>query len=159
MQNVAIAYTAASSSNNVQTPAKWSADGSTKYYWPNDPRTTIDFYAYSPATNTTNYDGPELKNDQKLHFIQGGGVSHTEDGGLILSGYKHKNMYVDFMVAAPVIGATYGDQDGSGNSNPTHAVPVSFAHQMTQVNFTVKLVDSQKRQLSCQNRKCYKQRL
>lgn len=124
-----------------QTPAKWSADGSTKYYWPNDPRTTINFYAYSPATNTTNYDGQTLTNDQKLHFIEGGGVSHTENGGLILSGYKHKNMYVDFMVAAPVKGATYGDQDGNDNSTTTSVVPVSFAHQMTQINFKVQLVD------------------
>lgn len=142
MENIAIVYTPASSSNNVQTPEKWSADGSTKYYWPNDPRTTINFYAYSPATNTTNYDGPALTNDQKLHFVQNGGVSYTDADGIKLLGYKHKNMYVDFMVADPVEGATYGDQDGSDNATTTTtAVPVSFAHQMTQVNFTVKLVD------------------
>lgn len=136
MNNVEVGYTAAANNN----PAKWSATGNTKYYWPNDPRTKINFYAYSPAlvANPT-----ATANHQKLN----GTIAHREtaDGnnpeGLSLTGYTHSNMYVDFMVATPVIGATFGDQDGNGNSNPDDAVPVSFAHQMTQVNFTVKLVD------------------
>lgn len=125
--------------NDGQTPAKWSATGETKYYWPNDPRTKINFYAYSPAlvANPT-----ATANHQKLN----GTIVHRETAdnsgpaGLSLTGYTHSNMYVDFMVATPVLNATFGDQDGDGNSGP-NAVPVSFAHQMTQVNFTVKLVD------------------
>lgn len=119
---------------------KWRANDGLTYYWPNDPRTSINFYAYSPVSKSTT-----LANHQKLHFVSDGKVSHTENGGLILSSYKHTNMYVDFMVASPVLGATYQDQDGpNGNDDPSGAgasVPVSFAHQMTQVNFTVKLVD------------------
>lgn len=136
MNNVEVSYT------DAQTSAKWSATGTTKYYWPNDPRTTINFYAYSPAY-ITGQNAPmtqNLKNHQKLSFdtnVNGYGISHSENGGFNLVGYKHDNMYVDFMVAAPVIGATFGDQDGNGNSNPDDAVPVSFSHRMTQIVFNV----------------------
>ncbi len=140
MNNVEVSYTAAS--NDGQTPAKWSATGTTKYYWPNDPRTTINFYAYSPAyiTGQNAQMTQNLKNHQKLSFdtsVNGYGISHSENGGFNLVGYKHDNMYVDFMVATPVIGATFGDQDGNGNSNPDDAVPVSFSHKMTQIVFNV----------------------
>lgn len=137
MNNVEVSYTA----------AKWSATGTTKYYWPNDPRTTINFYAYSPAYITAQ-NAPmtqNLKKHQKLSFdtsVNNYGISHSENGGFNLVGYKHDNMYVDFMVATPVTGATFADQDGSDNATTTtDAVPVSFAHKMTQVNFTVKIVD------------------
>lgn len=133
MANIEVSYTA----------AKWAASGTTKYYWPNDPRTTINFYAYSPATGTSNQKAA-VANHQKLSFVtgQGNAVTHNETDGLKLVNYDHKNMYVDFMVAAPVIGATYSDQDGEGSSTSgLTSVPVSFAHKMTQVNFTVKIAD------------------
>lgn len=140
MNNVEVSYTAAS--NDGQTPAKWSATGTTKYYWPNDPRTTINFYAYSPAYITAQNAPvtPNLKNHQKLSFdtnVNNYGISHSEDTGFNLIGYKHDNMYVDFMVADPVIGATFGDQDGRGNNTTTDVVPVSFSHKMTQIVFNV----------------------
>lgn len=136
MDNVEVSYT------DAQTSVKWSATGTTKYYWPNDPRTTINFYAYSPAYITAQ-NAPmtqNLKNHQKLSFdtsVNNYGISHSENGGFNLVGYKHDNMYVDFMVATPVIGATFADQDGSGNINPDDAVPVSFSHKMTQIVFNV----------------------
>lgn len=132
MNNVEVSYT------DAQTSAKWSATGTTKYYWPNDPRTTINFYAYSPAlvANPT-----ATANHQKLN----GTIAHREtlDGndqpGLYLTGYTHSNMYVDFMVARPVLDATYQDQDGTnGQAQNLSAVPTSFNHQMTQVVFNVK---------------------
>ena len=54
MNNVEISYTAASGEGTSVVPAKWSATGTTKYYWPNDPNTYINFYAYSPAAMTSN---------------------------------------------------------------------------------------------------------
>lgn len=134
MNNVEVSYTAPVDEN----PEKWSATGTTKYYWPNDPRTKINFYAYSPALVTT---PTATANHQKLN----GTIAHREklDGndpaGLYLTGYTHSNMYVDFMVARPVLGATYQDQDGdSGQAQSLTAVPTSFNHQMTQVVFNVK---------------------
>lgn len=135
MNNVEVSYTPA---DNTNPAAKWSATGTTKYYWPNDPRTTINFYAYSPALVAT---PTATANHQKLN----GTIAHREklDGndpaGLYLTGYTHSNMYVDFMVARPVLGATYQDQDGdSGQAQNLTAVPTSFNHQMTQVVFNVK---------------------
>lgn len=134
MDNVEVGYTAAVNNN----PEKWSATGNTKYYWPNDPRTTINFYAYSPALVTP---PTATANHQKLN----GTIAHRETAdnsgpaGLSLTGYTHSNMYVDFMVARPVKEATYQDQDGvSGQAQSLSAVPTSFNHQMTQVVFNVK---------------------
>lgn len=116
----------------------WKATNNVKYYWPNDPRSRLDFYAYSPAHVS---DGTAANAHQKLT----GDITHSEkenendtDYGLILSDYEHTNMYVDFMVATPVIGATYLDQNGAVSGTPT-SVPLDFKHEMTQINFVVKL--------------------
>lgn len=144
MDNVEVGYTDATIGENP-TPAKWSATGDIKYYWPNDPNTKLDFYAYSPAAVTS---PTAEKNHQK---ILTGTVSHTEkendndtDYGLKLTGYVHNNAYVDFMVAAPILEACYSDQDGTtGNETGLTSVPMAFGHKMTQVNFTVKIKDGE----------------
>lgn len=116
----------------------WSATGTTKYYWPNDPRTRLDFYAYSPAQ-----DGTATAAHQQLTCD----ISHSEqenpndlEYGLVLSEYVHSNMYVDFMVATPITGATYSNQTvGTGNTAKSGVVSLDFKHEMTQINFVVKL--------------------
>lgn len=115
------------------TDEKWSATGDVKYYWPNDPTTTMDFYAYSPFIgNDKTATAPDK--------VMNGTIEHTEAAGLSLSGYTHSNMYVDFMVATPVKGAKYSTPYGNQNT-PTSVtsgqVPLSFHHQMTQVIFNV----------------------
>ena len=132
--------------NNVEvscTSSTWKATGNTKYYWPNDPTTTINFYAYSPACSTANATAA-LASHQMLNCT---GLSHTETS-LNVTGYTHNEdqMYVDFMVATPVKGATYVNPDGS--INPTDGKPnvdddndgvvsMVFNHKMTQILFNV----------------------
>lgn len=141
MDNVEISYTAGSGEGTTAVPAKWSATGTTKYYWPNDPNTYINFYAYSPATMTSN--GNNDPADHKvLHFLvgTGNGVSHSETAGLTLTKYSHSNMYVDFMVAKPVLRAKYATTDPDNlTTNPEAAgtVPVVFEHKMSQILFKV----------------------
>ena len=137
MNNVEISHTDAVTGDDgsTTTPAKWAATGSTKYYWPNDPTTTLNFYAYSPALVTS---GTAAADHQKLN----GTIVHNETEstvGLTLTGYKHTNMYVDFMVATPVLGATYSNPDADANTTTDKpgTVPVKFNHQMTQIVFNV----------------------
>ena len=129
--------------NNVEIEEKtvdnnkvWKATSGISYYWPNDPDNYLNFYAYSPIH--TDVASNALKNHQKLT----GELSHTEADGLTLV-YTHDNMYRDFMVATPVFRATFVDQNGEAtDKNPKDAsVPVVFHHEMTQVNFTVKIAD------------------
>lgn len=122
--------------NNVEIfyddDTKWRANDGLTYYWPNDPRTSINFYAYSPATVTS---GSATGNHQKLTVTP----AHDETSGFTLTDYVHSNMYVDFMVGRPVLGATYADQDGTNGSVANlSSVPVSFNHEMTQIVFNVK---------------------
>lgn len=107
---VKIVYTAASEG----VSEKWAADGTTKYYWPNDSETTMNFYAYSPY-------GLEL--------------THTEAAGFTGT-YTQENMYTDFMVATPVLNANYEYQAGKTNAKAS-VVPVEFNHQLTQIVFNV----------------------
>lgn len=129
MNNVEVSYTAASGEGTEAIPAKWSATGTTKYYWPNDPTTTLNFYAYSPSDNAN------VAAHQKLN----GTIVHSETAGLSITNYGHDNMYVDFMVATPVVGATYSATDPNQlvNNETSGTVPVVFNHQMTQVLFNV----------------------
>lgn len=129
------ATTAVMSNKEVSYSAndtKWSATGDVKYYWPNDPTTTMNFYAYSPfiGNDKTATDPDKVMN---------GTIEHTEAAGLSLSGYTHSNMYVDFMVATPVKGAKYSTPNGDQNATSVTSgqVPLSFHHQMTQVIFKV----------------------
>ena len=142
MNNVEVSYTAASGEGTEAIPAKWSATGTTKYYWPNDPTTTLNFYAYSPAQPKSGNPDTEKAAHQELT----GTISHTEAAGLKLTDYVHSNMYVDFMVATPVLGATYSNPDGNDATPTTEgaegSIPVDFKHKMTQVNFTVKIADN-----------------
>lgn len=127
MNNVEVKGT----TNNAVTTWK-ATEGA--YYWPNDPRTKINFYAYSPAKPTP----PAVATASDKHQLLTGTVSHDEIGGFALTDYVHSNMYVDFMVGRPVLGATYADQDGTNGSDENlPSVPVSFNHEMTQIVFNV----------------------
>ena len=139
MNNIEISYDDNGTDADASDDA-WRATGDVKYYWPNDPRTRLDFYAYSPAQVT---DGTATEAHQKLTGV----ITHSEKEnendtqyGLVLSNYVHSNMYVDFMVATPVIGATYSTVNQEANKAGT--VPLDFKHKMTQVNFTVKIADN-----------------
>ena len=135
MNNVEIIYQSRTASDGSTTKV-WAAAGDTKYYWPNSPLTTIDFYAYSPAVVTNPNETPE--NHQKMNV-----APTCDDGdGLTLTGYEHTNMYVDFMVGTPVIGAKFSDQNGSVSGTPSQ-VPVDFHHKFAQINFTVKIADNE----------------
>ncbi|MBQ6572957.1 MAG: fimbrillin family protein, partial [Bacteroidales bacterium] len=70
-----------------------------KFYWPNDSRTTLSFYAYSPyLASEDGIASSATDNDKKINGI----ITHSENNGLKLEGYVHSNQYVDFMVADPV---------------------------------------------------------
>ncbi len=141
MPNIEISCTPGDPDANPATSDKWAATVNqtvtTKYYWPNDPQSRLDFYAYSPAKPANGYPATASDPHQQLN----GTISHSEAEGLKLTDYVHSNMYVDFMVATPVLGATFKDQDGAGSATDLTSVPLSFAHKMTQVNFTVKLLE------------------
>lgn len=125
------------------TPAVWkAAENEAVYFWPNDPRTVINFYAYSPASIAKNAAAP-------MHQQLNGAVScdvvadDNVHDGIAVTGYEHSNMYVDFMVAEPVIGATYTNPNGGTTTDDVDEddygkVPVVFAHKMTQIVFKVK---------------------
>lgn len=120
MDGVTVTYYEATTGEGA-TPAKWAAANNAKYYWPNDATTTMNFYAYSPAGLT--------------------GMTHNETDGFVIN-YTQTNAYVDFMVATPVTGATYADQNGAVTGAPA-SVPVEFNHQLTQVvfNLTANIAD------------------
>lgn len=105
-----------------------------KYYWPNDPTTSIDFYAYSPVINVNN--DVALADHQKMTVTN---FAQADNGAMSFSAYTHSNMYVDFMVATPVKGAKYSTPNGDQNATSVTSgqVPLSFHHQMTQVIFNV----------------------
>ncbi len=111
----------------------WKAS-SGKYYWPNDATTTMNFYAYSPAIYAT------APADIENHMKMNGTITAeaTDANGINITNYTHTNMYVDFMVADNVTGATYSDQNGNVTGTPDK-VPVVFKHKMTQILFNVKL--------------------
>ena len=143
MNNVEIGYTAATTGTN-STPEKWSAVGDTKYYWPNDPRTTLNFYAYSPSVNTSRAAHMTLNNAARVVVEETKDQTTGQRTGatLNMTGYVHANKYVDFMLSSPVVGATYTNTDPAGvTANVTEGdgvVPVVFHHQMTQIVFNVK---------------------
>lgn len=142
MDNVEVSFTQGDANADPATENKWAAttttDVKTRYFWPNDPSTTLNFYAYSPAKPKNGNVDSEKAPHQELT----GTISHTEDQGLKLTDYMHSNMYVDFMVATPVLEATFKDQDGSnGSASGLKSVPLTFGHKMTQVNFKVQLAD------------------
>lgn len=124
--------------NNIEISyqsSDYKATGTTKYYWPNDPRTELDFYAYSPAHGTSN--GTQNLESDKV--LSSGTIAHSRTLGLSLTNYVHTNPYVDFMVATPVKDATYTNQVvGVGNEAKNGCVALSFHHQMTQVVFDIK---------------------
>lgn len=97
----------------------WKATGETKYYWPNSADTKLNFYAYSPAN--LGFSHSEAK-----------GFYSPEGVPFVLADNK-----TDFMVATPVEGATYGDQNGNATEVVTTGVPMVFNHQLTQVVFKV----------------------
>ena len=135
MSNVEVSQQTRTNGNNQVDV--WAATGNVKYYWPNDPTTTLNFYAYSPAAQTGNA-STSLVAHQTFATGDGNGVSHDETDGFKLTNYTHTNMYVDFMVATPVLGATYSEPDANGdNQDSDGTVPMLFNHQMTQILFKV----------------------
>jgi hypothetical protein len=150
MDNVEIGYTPESGTGENLTPAKWGATGNIKYYWPNDPKTSLNFYAFSPyiqrpdVAATTEVDeesAPATKADIPHQVMTVTSLSHNETDGLVFTGYEHSNMYVDFMVATPVLGATYTNQGGVAYQGE-EKVPVVFNHEMTQIIFNVKTAET-----------------
>ena len=142
MPNVEIGYTAATTGANP-TPAKWSAVGDTKYYWPNDPRTTLNFYAYSPSVNSSCAEHMTLNSGASVKVEETKDNNGARTGATLnMTGYVHANKYVDFMLSSPVVGATYTNTNPAGvTANVTEGdgvVPVVFHHQMTQIVFNVK---------------------
>ena len=103
------------------------------YYWPNNPETTLSFYAYSPYIGVG---ATATANDKKMTVT---GFNHDVTTGFRFTGYTHADTGVDFMIATPVTGATFDDQNGDAtDKNPKDAsVPVDFNHMMTQVKFNV----------------------
>jgi hypothetical protein len=87
------------------------------YYWPNDASTRLDFYAYSPVMATAD-------------------ITHDVTKGFQTT-YTQSDMYVDFMVATPVVGAYYDNQDGGDETVKGTVVPMAFNHQLTQIVFEV----------------------
>ena len=128
MPNVEISD--ATPNDNAPTWKATAAHGS--FYWPNDSRTTMNFYVYSPYLNSdannTNKNSTSQGEDKHIN----GTISHSEGTGFSLSGYRHDNMYVDFMVGSPVYDAKYNVIASNGT------VPVVFNHQLTQLVFKVK---------------------
>lgn len=94
----------------------WKAKTGT-YYWPNDASTRLDFYAYSPV----------MADDAITHDVTKG----------FQTTYTQSDMYVDFMVATPVVGAYYDNQDGGDETVKGTVVPMAFNHQLTQIVFEV----------------------
>lgn len=119
----------------------WKATDGFTYYWPNDPETTINFYAYSPVLNTaSNQKNQAGEVSLASHLVmEANDFEHSEDDGLSFTGYIHSNPYVDFMEATPIEGATFSNPDGeaTGTSLINGQVPLTFNHKMTQVVFNV----------------------
>ena len=142
MEDVMIKHYAGTeaSGETSATPAVWKAAQGV-YFWPNDPRTVINFYAYSPASKDKNSTAPR---HQQLNGVVSCDVvaNNNVPDGIAVTGYVHSNMYVDFMVAEPVTGATYtnpnGGTTGDVDEDDYGKVPVVFAHKMTQIVFNVK---------------------
>ena len=138
MINIEISYDDNGTDADASDDA-WRATGDVKYYWPNDPRTRLDFYAYSPyIQRLATQDAPSTATGADKNMTVSS-LSHTENGGLVFEGYTHTNMYVDFMEATPIKEAKFSDPDGLQNSNSVTSgtVPMTFNHKMTQVLFKV----------------------
>lgn len=107
------------------TDSKWAASGS--YFWPNDAKTSLSFFAYYPYQET-NEGTPDAEN-KTLGKIPGVDVN-----GITLKDYVHDNIYVDFMTA-DAINKTYATAvDASSNKG---VVGLQFSHHMTQICFDV----------------------
>lgn len=138
MDNVEVAY---------QTNA-WKANDGLTYYWPNDPATKIDFFAFSPYIQRPDSNAQDNVDDGSKAASKANvphqvmtvtTLSHDKDAGLSFEGYIHSNPYVDFMEATPVNDATFSNPDGDAEgANLTNGqVPLTFNHKMTQVVFKV----------------------
>ena len=124
----------------VHDNGKWVVNSNTKYYWPNDPRTKMNFYAYSPSTVSEGKTADAFLTGTVTHFEDANTEPSNTTGqvGFKLTDYTHSNMYLDFMVSTPVNRSTYSFPNGpSASSQEPGIVPVTFNHQMTQVVFVV----------------------
>lgn len=99
----------------------WKALSS--YYWPNDSKTTLSFFAYAPYSDAL-----------------GCTVGFTAADGISLTGYTHSKYTgtdaVDFMVADG--DAMKNMQYTSGEGGNNGVVPTVFIHKMAQVCFVIK---------------------
>lgn len=114
------------------TDSKWRAEGTTKYYWPNDSKTKLSFYAYSPYSKA---DG-EVGMKKTPSYVEPAGENA---GGIKIEGYVHEDQTLDFMTASAE-NRTFKEPDGSeGESTATPGtVKLQFKHQLTQLVFAVK---------------------
>ena len=125
----------------------WKANDDITYYWPNDPNTKIDFFAFSPyiqrpdsnPNDTVDDESQDASADKPHQLMAVASLTHDKATGLAFTGYTHENPYVDFMEATPVDDATFSDPDGTatGTSLINGQVPLTFNHKMTQVVFKV----------------------
>lgn len=111
---------------------KWRAEGTTKYYWPNDPTTTLSFYAYSPYSKAEGAEGMKITPS----YVEPAGENA---GGIKIEGYVHEDQTLDFMTA-DAKDRTFTQPDGpEGASTATPGtVKLQFKHQLTQLVFSVK---------------------
>ena len=128
MENVKI------SKVTVESSKVWKANDGKTYYWPNDSKTKLSFFAYSPYSVAGSTD-PSVA-------AEGMGVTptFTVADGIKLTDYTHVNYQgtkaVDFMVAETL------NQKYSGTSGTTDGkVDIKFAHRMSQIIFKVAKAD------------------
>lgn len=113
----------------------WKANPSYgSFYWPNDPSTRLDFYAYSPFIKSATIEPTRKDVPHQVMIVSD--LTHDRTAGLSFTGYVHSNKYVDFMEATPIKSATFNFQNGTAFPE-SDIVQLSFNHKMTQIVFKV----------------------
>ena len=108
----------------------WKANDGKTYYWPNDSKTTLSFFAYSPYS--------KANSSENAADAVGMGITptFTAANGIQLTNYVHNDYKgdkaVDFMVAE-TLNQKYTGTDKTNNGE----VGIQFAHRMSQINFKV----------------------
>lgn len=130
MENVKISKT------TVESSDVWKANDGKTYYWPNDSKTKLSFFAYSPYSVAAGESTSAVGMKKTPSYVEPAGVNA---GGIKIEGYEHKDQTLDFMTA-DAKDRTYTQPDGpEGESTATPGtVKLQFKHQLTQLVFAVK---------------------